>query len=360
MLGSHPFQQWRVRSEQNERDPQNKQQNGLCGALGPGAEPPVAVASHAFAHDGRDGIRKVRDDPSVEGEWRDEPTPKTVQSLINTDHVGSPSGYERNKGHGEYGETCDDYLAPDSVVNNEDAETLAHCYEMLDAGGLEGSQTARQEEVSAPPPSPLQVNIDHDRSEGRSITVSSASEQDVSARYGSESSEDELSPPNQWRHQSPCGRKQMRQRLFVVNRNRRIAPFESDSIAEGQNFRRHVHCRTRAYGSPSRKSWRTDTLRRQTRQRRPKRSAIPKSESAEEGQRCRRETSRSLRGSQTERSARRRRWETRPAELFLLRLHMARLRPDCMALVGRHTPERCLHFTFLVGSSPKNQRTVAQ
>lgn len=127
------------------------------GSVGPGAEPPVAVASHAFAHEELqtrashrlETVAQERERASTEASF---PVDEGVRVLSSEDDVGTGRSVDRG-GNTESSRRCrigkEDTAGsrPESTNTNtnneEEAETLPDSFNLSDEYGLEGASTGR-------------------------------------------------------------------------------------------------------------------------------------------------------------------------------------------------------------------------
>lgn len=127
---------------------------GTPGSIGPGAEPPVAVASHAFAHeersetdDGHHSSVKQRTGVLDYGHSRDDKVGAvSVEGTASTTREGEGESLEcfpvkfRRRGREEEDSCCSQTA---STNNEEEADTLPDSFSLSDECGPEGAPTGR-------------------------------------------------------------------------------------------------------------------------------------------------------------------------------------------------------------------------
>lgn len=262
------------------------------GALGPGAEPPVAVAARAFAHENTSTNRDILDDQGVKEGMCSSQEPAEGEKHSNN---GWDLNFDRR---GECGvEVADltDHTLPfagdvsiyattavkpaiierhadsQSTNNEEEAETLQDSFNLSDEVGPEGASTGRggdpfprffETHPTCVNNSKSVYSSSDSSSDSSSEASKNPSERDYRQRGNERHFEERFSsrsPPRRQRlvgrghHGSVSGQR----RLFLLNGNTRVSPSEFDdkTIVESEDGRRR-HAgrnRSRRHKSPPRR-----------------------------------------------------------------------------------------------------------
>lgn len=273
-------------------DKRNQNSNAPVGSLGPGAEPPVAVASRAFAHERLgDPLEGCRELGNAAGKCSNQKMKKD-KGTINVDEGAVEYKLWKVDGQHVTGTKPNDFSSLGSSHDDEEAETLPDCFEFSNQVGPEGVSTEHHGEASLSYDSPPTPKGDHSDHERKFIPGSIFT--DVDDKTGHERTEhsegDSLPPTPECEYRA---RKIDRQRLFTVSCPTRIAPYESDPSDDNKaRHRKHVKSRRRIYGPPPRRRpGGTATGQRRLRRRR-KRLSTPESDIPHWGQHFAREVPR--------------------------------------------------------------------
>lgn len=262
---------------------------GIPSSVGPGAEPPVAVASHAFAHEKTernpdrrsiDGCLEALSCSQSDGEsgggMADERATCTGGGAFDSLDRHSPDKNHANDRDAHLSE-------PDSTNNGEEAETLPESFNLSDECGPEGASTGRKHDDPGDLEEPRffcpTVKIRGDgRGTGRdqparfvesssndddSSIITEGEDEDVHGEETSGISErsDCLSLSPRRRTSRRLGRRsrQPRRSLTMMNRDARVVPsddFVDLRTVEGEGERQHQHItskESRYYRSPQRR-----------------------------------------------------------------------------------------------------------
>lgn len=125
------------------------------GSVGPGAEPPVAVASHAFSHEdphteALPSNSSESGQPENAGDGPSFPDDERVAVLSSEENVSTGRSVDRGcttetnrRCHGGKEDTAGSRPGSTNTNNEEEAETLPDSFNLSDEYGLEGASTGR-------------------------------------------------------------------------------------------------------------------------------------------------------------------------------------------------------------------------
>lgn len=263
--------------DSRETERRQNSAEGIPGSVGPGAEPPVAVACHAFAHertDRRSGsqgsvVASSCDQQKSEGEeLESDDVDAAFQAGFqgglddSNKHDDTIRGRQQRRAGGNKDSSKVFCSGVESVDNGEETDTLPDSFNFSDECGPEGASTGRIDNADCEPSNfGSASSAKHSRrsrqpsgfaSNSSDSHSTSECEEEEEASFVSERSESASSLP---RRKPRFGRRGARRPrpLLSMNRNRRIAPSEFDRSAgesEGGRRRHTTSSRGHRYRSP--------------------------------------------------------------------------------------------------------------